>query len=321
MATNQGCKGLVPNDALHYKYLYHYLSSIVQELNDLGSGATFKEISGGKLKEVSIPLPPISEQQRIVAILDEAFAGIATTRAAAEHNRQSARALFESQLQAVFSQRGEGWTEKHLGEFAVFRNGINFNKSSKGDAIKILGVRDFQNHYWAPLDELELIVPDGVVPEADTLRANDLVFVRSNGNLELIGRCVLVGEVDERITHSGFTIKARLQTTEVLPTYLCHFLKSDTARRAMVDGGNGANIKSLNQGTLANLIIPFPLRTEKQADIVRQIEAFHEKAQRLAAIYQRKLEALNELKQSLLHRAFNGDLTPRTMDYSLPKAA
>lgn len=271
--------------------------------------------------DFAIPLPPLPEQQRIVAILDETCAGIATARAAAEHNRQSARALFESQLQAVFSQRGEGWTEKHLGEFAVFRNGINFNKSSKGDAIKILGVRDFQNHYWAPLDELELIVPDGVVPEADTLRANDLVFVRSNGNLELIGRCVLVGEVDERITHSGFTIKARLQTTEVLPTYLCHFLKSDTARRAMVDGGNGANIKSLNQGALANLIIPFPLRTEKQADIVRQIEAFHEKAQRLAAIYQRKLEALNELKQSLLHRAFNGDLTPRTMDYPLPKAA
>jgi len=119
MATNQGCKGLVPSDPLHYKFLYYYLSSIVDLLNDLGSGATFKELSGGKLKEVGIPFPPLPEQQRIVGILDEAFDGIATAKANAEQNLQNARALFESHLQSVFTQRGEGWVEKRLGEVTL----------------------------------------------------------------------------------------------------------------------------------------------------------------------------------------------------------
>ncbi len=77
----------------------------VDLLNELGTGATFKELSGGKLKEVKIPLAPVSEQQRIVAILDQAFEGIAKARANAEQNLQNARALLESHLQSVFAQR------------------------------------------------------------------------------------------------------------------------------------------------------------------------------------------------------------------------
>lgn len=308
MATNQGCKGLVPRSGLDCKYLYYYLASIVPLLNDLGTGATFKELSGGKLKGVPVPVPSLPEQHRIVALLDEAFAGIATARAAAAQNLQNARALFESQLQDVFSQRGEGWVEKRLGDMATFRNGINFTKSSKGDSIKILGVKDFQQNYWAPLDDLDSIIPDRILPDSDTLTQNDIVFVRSNGNLELIGRCVLVGEVSERITHSGFTIRARLKTPEVRPTYLCHFLKSNNARREMIDGGNGANIKSLNQGTLSNLLIPFPRSEGEQARIVGLLEGIQEETQRLESLYQRKLAALDELKQSLLHQAFSGQL-------------
>jgi type I restriction enzyme S subunit len=114
MATNKGCKGLIPGTHLQHKFLYYYLSSIVDLLNSLGTGATFKELSGGKLKEVTIPIPPLPEQRRIVGILDEAFEGIATAKANAEKNLQNARALFESHLQSVFTQRGPGWVEKHL---------------------------------------------------------------------------------------------------------------------------------------------------------------------------------------------------------------
>jgi type I restriction enzyme, S subunit len=70
MATNQGCKGLIPSAELDHKFLFHYLGSIVDLLNEMGSGATFKELSGGKLKEVPIPVPPLAEQRRIVGVLD-----------------------------------------------------------------------------------------------------------------------------------------------------------------------------------------------------------------------------------------------------------
>jgi type I restriction enzyme, S subunit len=112
MATNQGCKGLVPGSHLYHKFLYYYLSGIVELLNSLGTGATFKELSSGKLKDVTIPIPPLPEQRRIVGILDEAFAGIATAKANAEKNLKNARALFDSHLQSVFTQRDERWVEK-----------------------------------------------------------------------------------------------------------------------------------------------------------------------------------------------------------------
>ena len=119
MATNQGCKGLIPSDRIDHKFLYYYLTSIVDLLNDLGTGATFKELSGGKLKEVPVPVPPLPEQQRIVGILDQAFDAIANANANAKKNLQNARALFESHLQSVFTGRGGGWKLKTLEEVAT----------------------------------------------------------------------------------------------------------------------------------------------------------------------------------------------------------
>lgn len=134
MATNQGCKGLVPNKELSYKYLLYFLMANVDLLNDLGTGATFKELSGGKLKEVKIPLAPSTEQQRIVAILDIAFEGIAKARANAEQNLQNARALFESHLQSVFTRRGEGWVDKKVSEIAKHSLGKMLDKAkNKGE--------------------------------------------------------------------------------------------------------------------------------------------------------------------------------------------
>jgi type I restriction enzyme S subunit len=101
MATNQGCKGLIPKQRLSYKYLYYYLLSIIDLLNELGSGTTFKELSGSKLKEVQIPIAPMLEQKRIVAILDEAFEKIATTLAQTKANIYNLSSLFNSTLSSV----------------------------------------------------------------------------------------------------------------------------------------------------------------------------------------------------------------------------
>ncbi|WP_323889625.1 restriction endonuclease subunit S [Aeromonas allosaccharophila] len=299
-----------PTEQVLRGFLSAYFQSdiCVNMIEKYKNGAAQPNLSAGNLKKFLIPLPPLPEQQRIVAILDEAFETIAAARANAEQNRQNARALFESYLQSVFSQRGDGWTEKPLGEMATFRNGVNFTKSSQGEPIKILGVKDFQDYYWAPLNSLDSIIPDGTLPDTDTLQQNDIVFVRSNGNPELIGRCLLIGEVQERTTFSGFTIRARRFTEEVLPQYLCHFLKSSHIRRELVDGGNGANIRSLNQGALSKLRINFPVALSEQERIVEQLETMQSETQHLESLYQRKMAALDELKQSLLQQAFSGQL-------------
>ena len=304
-----GCFFIRPGSDIEPRFLAAMLRSdrYRSELEAASIGATMPSISNTTLSELLISIPERHAQQRIVAILDEAFAGIATAKANAEANLQNARAIFEGHLQSVFSRGDAGWSSQHLGELVTFRNGINFTKSSAGTAIKILGVKDFQKNFLAPLDRLDSVVPDGLVPDADLLQENDVVFVRSNGNPELIGRCLLIGKMHERTTYSGFTIRARLQTDEVSPTYLCHFLKSGAVRRQLIDGGNGANIKSLNQGGLSALVVPYPSLAE-QAEIVLGLEAIRAETQRLESLYTRKIAALDELKQSLLHQAFSGQL-------------
>jgi len=297
-----------PFPMIEKRFLFMWLLwDIAQIKADQGTGTTMIHVAKGSMEDRDLLVPPLPEQRRIASILDEAFEGIATARANAEKNLQNARALFESHLQSVFTQRGDGWQEKRFGDLATFRNGINFTKASRGDSIKIVGVRDFQKNYWAPLDRLESVVTDGALPDSDLLQENDVLFVRSNGNPELIGRCLLVGTLSEKTTHSGFTIRARLNGGGVTPKYLCHFLRSNKARREMIDSGTGINIKSLNQTTLSGLVIPAPSLSD-QARVVRQLEGLSVETQRLASIYQQKLAALDELKKSLLHQAFSGEL-------------
>ena len=116
MAFNQGCRGMVPGKHLHARYLFHFLSANTEQLNDLGTGTTFKELSSSALKTFPIPLPPLEEQQRIVAVLDEAFEGLTRARAHAEANLQNARELFESFLADLFLK--EHWPKRTLNEIS-----------------------------------------------------------------------------------------------------------------------------------------------------------------------------------------------------------
>ena len=306
-ATNQAVCGIFPSKHVVPEFLFYLFLSRKDELVAQAAGNAQPNISQIKIRNTGVPVVPIPEQRRIVGILDEAFEGIATAKANAEKNLQNARAVFESHLNAVFTQRGKGWLETRLGELADFRNGINYTKDSKGERVKIVGVKDFQKSYWVPWQNLDSVRIDGTLCDIDFLRRGDILAVRSNGNLELIGRCILAGEVPEKISHSGFTIRIRLSTGEVLPQYLCHFMKSTNSRKRLIDGGTGTNIKSLNQQTLSALRVPFPIASEQET-LVARLKSISEETQCLESIYQQKLAALEELKKSLLHQAFTGAL-------------
>ena len=307
MATNQGCKGLVPSAQLEHKFLYYYLSSIVDLLNELGSGATFKELSGGKLKEVEIPLPPLPEQQRIVGILDEAFDGIATAKSNAEKNLQSARALFESHLDLVLTRRGKDWTETTLGKAT---GGV-----STGPFGSLLHKRDYVEN-GIPLVNPAHITETGIEPDlrktvssestvrlsAYVMREGDIVIGRRGE----MGRCALVTSVEDGwLCGTGsFFIKP----SEVCDTsYLVRFLRSQGCREALEKLAGGAVMPNLSNVALSNLRFHLP-PLDVQREILRDIDVLHEETQRLESLYQQKLAALDELKKSLLHQAFSGAL-------------
>jgi type I restriction enzyme S subunit len=270
-------------------------------------GNTMPYIKMGMLTDFQVPVPPISEQRRIVGILDKAFNGIATAKVNAERNLQNARDLFERYLQSVFSERGEGWLEKPLGVLASFRNGINYTQNSKGDRVKVVGVKDFQKNFWVPSQNLDTVTIDGKLSEVDLLRSGDILTVRSNGNLQLIGRCIVAAEIRERMSHSGFTIRIRLSDGEVLPEYLAHFMKCTSSKKQLTDGGTGTNIKSLNQQTLSALKVPYP-PLSKQKILIAKLAFISKEIVRVETIYQQKLNSLEALKRSLLHQAFSGAL-------------
>jgi type I restriction enzyme S subunit len=290
-------------------FLYYVLSSdlVFQQFDRLAAGSTVRNLNIGLVKGVTIPFPPLAEQRRIVGVLDEAFAGLATAQANAEKNLQNARALFESHLQSVFSQRGKGWVERKLGDIAEFKNGLNFTRQSKGQSLRIVGVGDFQDHEVVPTAALQSVTIDGKLSDDYLIRRDDILTVRSNGSKDLVGRCMLVPKVDGLTSYSGFIIRLRFDTREICPRFLLRFMKSSETRAQLTRDGGGANISNINQAKLSELRISLPSFREQER-IADELDALSTETQRLAGLYQRKLAALAALKKSLLREAFSGEL-------------
>ena len=284
MGTNQGCKGLIPRSQIEHKFLYYYLSSIVDLLNSLGTGATFKELSGGKLKEVTVPVPPLAEQQRIVGLLDEAFEGLATAKANAEKNLQNARALFESHLQSVFTQRGPGWVEKKLENLGAIRTGkrdANHQVENSPYPFYTCAFGQFKSPTFS-FDGPSIILPGN--------GANVGKVFFHDGKFEAYQRTYVVNELSQAIN----------------PRFL-YFCFSANWPGWIATKQFGSATNYIVVGDLKAFPVPTPSLPVQEAT-VEQLESFTEETQRLARLYERKLAALEALKKSLLHQAFTGAL-------------
>ena len=186
------------------------------------------------------------------------------------------------------------WKKVKLGDIATFSNGINFGKESYKAGVKLIGVSNFGNRFFPDYDELEE-VDENVLRPNDYLKNGDIVFVRSNGNKELVGRCMLIQNPPSTVTYSGFCIRARLnKTDENCPRFFAYYFKSKDFREAMSNTAVGANIQNLNQGLLSNHIFYLPpLDTQKKIagilsaydDLIennrKQIKLLEEAAQKL----------------------------------------
>jgi type I restriction enzyme S subunit len=279
MSTNQGCKGLVPGQQLESKYLYYYLSSIVDVLEGLGTGATFRELSGGNLKEVSVPIAPLPEQECIVRSLDEAFESIAAARANAERNLQSARAVFERYLRALFVQPGEGWTRATIGGQITLQRGFDITKDDQIEGpvpvVSSGGVKSFHN-------ESRVLAP-GVV----------------------IGRKGTLGKVfylEEDFWPHDTTLWVKDFKGNNARFVYYFFTQLNVAHL-----DSGAANPALNRNQVHPIEIFWPSLAQ-QAGIVERLDMLAAETQRLESVYQHKLAALEALKQSLLHQAFTGQL-------------
>lgn len=191
------------------------------------------------------------------------------------------------------------WEKVKLGDIATFSNGINFNKTAYAKGIKLIGVSNFGDRFYPDYSQLQEVKKDIVRPE-DCLRDGDIVFVRSNGNKELVGRCMLVKNPTERITYSGFCIRARLNDTDRYePVFFTYYFKSKAFRRAVSGTAVGANIQNLSQARLSNHDCNVP-DIETQHRIADTLSAYDD----LIENNQKQIKLLEEAAQRLYKEWF-----------------
>jgi len=291
-------RGVAAIRALEYQpWINHFISSKRDDIHRLGTGATFPNVSGTMLSELMVPLPPLLEQQRVVGILDEAFDGIATAKANAEKNLQNSRALFESHLQFVFTQRGERWKMERLGALTHLARGHNppkskFSREPKPGYVRFYQIRD------GGTDDYKVYVPDA--PQLHKMKVDDIMMVAYRH----IGRAF-------RGVEGAFNValcKISNARRDLLDDdFLFHIIPSRYVKGELLKRSERSLIPSMSIEHLRELLIPLPPLRE-QHRLVEIIKSLSTETQRLQSVYQQKLAALDGLKKSLLHQAFTGAL-------------
>ena len=315
MAFNQGCKGLVPSPGVDTKFGYYFLLANVPVLDSLGTGATFKELSSGKLKEVLIRFPALTEQRLIVAILDEAFEGIATAKANAEKNLQHARELFELQQASAMRHGGDGWLEMAVGEVCTLRSGTTVPTSierSTGDIpyVKVAEMTMPANRDGVRTSirflSLKDIRPSWVIP------AGAVIFPKRGGAILTNKKRLALVDIC-----ADLNIMSVIPSERLTPEFLYRYFLTVDMRQL----GSGSSIPQINNYDIAPLRIAFPESKTRQIEVTGALEAIEAECQALAGIQERKRVALDELKKSLLHQAFSGALTANAADKQLDAVA
>ena len=298
-ALNQrvGCIRIRDKNLL-ISYLFTFLNSDKFESNCIYSARGFaqKNMSTEWLKNYLIPLPPIEVQIKIANNLNTC------AKIIKKHNKQlnNFDLLIKSRFIEMFGdnpiENGK-WKVEKLGNLGLCKNGMNFSYEDNSFEINCLGVGDFKdNAVISNCEKLPIISLNEKPSEEYLLKDNDIVFVRSNGNKELVGRSVLI---HPRVltTFSGFCIRFRLSTDSSNHLFLLQFLKMPNTRKNMA--GRGANIQNLNQQILSNLDIPVP-----PIELQNDFAAFVQQIDKSKFVVQKSLEKAETLYKSLRQEYF-----------------
>jgi type I restriction enzyme S subunit len=192
------------------------------------------------------------------------------------------------------------WQHIEFGKFADFKNGLNFLSSDKGYCLKVIGVSDFQqNSSLTTYNTLSEVALSKAPDRSFLLQDDDLLFVRSNGNKALVGRCLHIDKVNEDISFSGFTIRARVNKKIANPKYIAAFFQTQAGKKEILLAGGGTNISNLNQSILSTILIPLPCLDE-QDKIVKIITEFGSATQKLESLIETKRDKKRVLMQRLL---------------------
>ena len=292
------------------KYIeYSFKAPFIKEqVLDRSMGATVGTLTITRAKNINIPLPPLPEQHRIVSILDHCFEAIDKAKANAEQNLQNAKELFESYLQGVFEKKGEGWEEKRLGTVCIVERGssprpIKKYQTESSDGVNWIKIGDTKGVDKYIYTTKEKITKEGAkksryVKKGDFILSNSMSFGKP-----------YIMKTDGYIHDGWFVLR--------LPDYLnkdyfYNLLISPNVQKQIHSLAAGAIVKNISGDLVKKVDISFP-PTPKQEYIVRKLDSLYIETQKLEVHYQNKIDDLEELKKSILQKAFAGELKTEKM--------
>lgn len=285
------------------EYLYYLLSSpyLFEQFDSLAAGSTVRNLNIRLVSSVEVPVPPLPEQQRIVSILDKCFSAIERSRNNAEQNLKNAKELFESYLQEVFEKKGNGWEEKKLGEVYDVRDGTHDSPKYHNQGYPLVTSKNLKNHKLT-FDNIKFI------SETDYLNINkrskvdvgDVLFAM----IGTIGNPVVIEDEPNYAIKNVALFKVGNNQNSY---FLKYFLDSKQTIEKMMRDAKGTTQKFVGLGYLRSFPILVPPLKEQQT-IVRQLDTLRIETQKLESIYQKKILLLEELKKSILQKAFSGEL-------------
>lgn len=295
-------------------YYYWFLNMYYQEIfNKLGDGGVRSALNASDV--LSLPMVYLNNetQQRIASYLDKKCSKIEETI----QNQQQVIEKLKTYKQSLITEAVTGkikiqngipdFKYCNLGFIAEFKNGLNYNASDFGTEVKFLGVGDFQN-YLVLNDEsmFSNIITDTEIEDDYYLKNGDIIFVRSNGSKELVGRAIMVDNIDFKVTYSGFCIRLRNKEPQKINSkFLLYFFRSDHFRNELQRLSQGSNISNINQDLLSHIKIPLvEMRFQESV-----IDFLNKKCTAIDTAIEQKqklIEKITEYKKSLIYECVTG---------------
>lgn len=302
-AYNVAIMKTIPNlDKIDKRYLYYFLKSdyFQNHIKNIGGRAAQAGFNKEELSEIEINEIDLIEQKYIVKKLDKIQNLIDINKKQISLLNELKRVKFiEIFGNPILNEKN--WKISYLKELGILKNGMNFSSSDNGYTIKFLGVGDFKNGYL--IDSINFLQDINLCEKPSDeylLKNRDILFVRSNGSKELVGRSLLVDNIDEEVTYSGFCIRYRNESKDVNSKFLINLFQNNEFTEFLKKDSRGANINNINQQMLSNLPIIIP-----QLQIQNYFLDIENKINEQKLNYEKNLEKLEELLNSLMNKYFN----------------
>lgn len=306
------------NDLLP-KFLFYGINKYLKEIEDVTTYTTVKHISSKQIKEILFPIPPFEEQKRIVAKLDQCFEAIDQAKANLECNLQNSKELFQSQLNQIFSQKGDGWVEKKLGEItakigsgATPRGGKSSYKESGISLIRSLNVYDdgFRKENLAFIDKEQA----GKLNNVEIKKGDVLLNITGAS----VARCCIAPEefMPARVNQHVSIIRLK---PDILETQFLHYslISKENKDLLLGIGEQGSTRQAITKAQIENFSISYPVQSSEQKPVVKKLDNVKSKSLELRSNYQQELDSLDELKKSILQKAFEGELSKTEIEVTI----